>query len=111
MPSDPDLVDALRLLMPNYRGMTEKFMFGGSAFLVNGNMCTGVWEDQLVIRVSEREAEEHLELDDVRKMDITGRPMKGWLFVGPTQYQGGSKLQEWVERAYKFASNLPPKKK
>ena len=109
MPYDSVLAERLRPNLLVRTDVQEKSMFGGIAFLVNGNMCCGVWKDLLVIRLSKEEGEAALSESNVRVMDITGRPMKGWLFVEPAGYRDDASLASWVERAYGFASSLPKK--
>ena len=92
-------------------GVSEKNMFGGIAFLVYGNMCCGVWKDLLVLRLSAEEGMKMLKKPHVRVMDITGRPMKGWLFVEPMGYKKHSDLYAWVDKALEFASSLSRKTK
>lgn len=111
MPYDHALAERMRPLLLPRAGLTEKSMFGGIAFLVHGNMCCGIWKDLLVIRVSPEEATEALLKPYVRVMDITGKPMKGWLFVEPAGYKEMKDLFAWVEQAHAFASALPQKKR
>ena len=56
-------------------------MFGGVCFLLNGNMCVGVWKTSLIGRLGPEQAELALEEPYVEDFDITGRPMKGWVMV------------------------------
>jgi hypothetical protein len=46
---------------------------------------------------------------DVREFDITGKPMKGWVMVAENGYRSDKDLRAWLEKAKKFASNLPAK--
>jgi TfoX/Sxy family transcriptional regulator of competence genes len=85
-------------------------MFGGIAFMVAGNMCCGVLGDDLIVRLDRQTAEELLaSVPGVREFDVTGRPMRGWLFVSPAATQGDRDLERWVDRAETYASSLPPK--
>ena len=111
MPYDEALAERMRPMLLTRTGVSEKSMFGGIAFLVNGNMCCGIWKDQLVIRLDKDEGTKALEEPHVRVMDITGRPMKGWLFVDHAGYKADKDLFGWIERAHAFASSLEPKKK
>ena len=47
----------------------------------------------------------------VKEFDITGRPMKGWVLVGPEGVTGDDQLQGWVRRAVRFVGTLPAKEK
>ena len=109
MPYDKTLAERMRPMMLPRNGVSEKNMFGGIAFLVHGNMCCGIWKDLLVIRLSVDEAKMELKKPHVRVMDITGKPMKGWLFIEHGGYKKDADLFLWVEKAFSFASSLPVK--
>ena len=87
----------------------EKKMFGGIAFMLNGNMCCGIIQDELILRVGPEAAEELLENDNIRLMDFTGRPMRGFVVVEQELLQERPSLWEWLEPAISFAGSLPPK--
>ena len=89
-------------------GATTKKMFGGTCHLLQGNMLCGVNTDQLIVRLGKEAGPAALEEPHTRPMDITGRPMKGWVIVSPKGYSGEA-LNEWLERARVFVSTLPPK--
>jgi hypothetical protein len=89
-------------------GATRKKMFGGTCHLLNGNMLCGVNENRLIVRLGHEAGAAALEEPHARPMDITGRPMKGWVMVGPKGYEGDG-LQDWLDRARAFVSTLPPK--
>ena len=111
MPYDKVLAERMRPYLLPHMGVSEKSMFGGIAFLVNGNMCCGIWKDLLVIRLSAEEGGKALKQSHVRVMDITGRPMKGWLFIEPMGCKNDSDLYTWVDKAFEFSSSLPRKKR
>ena len=90
-------------------GMTEKKMFGGVGYLLNGNMACGVNRDTLIVRVGPQAYQEALAQPHVRVFDMTGRPMKGWVVVEPPGYEADEDLKSWVQRGLDFASSLPPK--
>jgi TfoX/Sxy family transcriptional regulator of competence genes len=87
---------------------TRKKMFGGTCRLLNGNMMCGVHKNNLILRLGEAEAERALRQPHVRAMDITGKPMKGWVTIDEADL-GGGELESWLEKARRFAENLPPK--
>ena len=89
-------------------GATTKKMFGGTCHLLQGNMLCGVNTDQLIVRLGKEAGPAALEEPHTRPMDITGRPMMGWVIVSPKGYSGEA-LNEWLERARVFVSTLPPK--
>jgi hypothetical protein len=84
-------------------------MFGGIAFLLNGNMSVGVHGEELIVRLAPEETEEALAGPDVRVFDLTGRPMKGWVLVAPGGVASDEGLRSWVGRGVEFAGSLPAK--
>jgi TfoX/Sxy family transcriptional regulator of competence genes len=106
---DEKLAERVRLRLADLSGVQEMKMFGGIGFLLRGNMCCGVNGTDLVIRLSHEDAEYLLADPNVRPMDLTGRPMKGWLYVSPVGIRTARQLGRWVDRAVAFASSLPPK--
>jgi TfoX/Sxy family transcriptional regulator of competence genes len=93
------------------KGVEEKKMFGGVGFLLHGNMLVGVWKDSLIVRLGPDEGEEAMLESHVREFDITGRPMKGWVLVGPEGVQNDEQLTAWIGRATRFVRALPAKEK
>lgn len=84
-------------------------MFGGVGFLLHGNMCVGIWKASLIVRLDPATYDEALATPHVRKFDITGRPMNGWIMVEPDGIESDRQLHEWVERSMDFVSTLPKK--
>ena len=84
-------------------------MFGGVAFLLNGNMCVGVHGSELIIRLAPEDTDTALKQANTRRFDLTGRPMKGWILVKPAGLKTGAQLGKWIEVAVKFARALPAK--
>jgi TfoX/Sxy family transcriptional regulator of competence genes len=87
----------------------EKKMFGGTGFLIHGNMACGVIGDGLIVRVPPAEHAGLLKRPHVRVFDFSGRPMKGWLIVEADGYQTAAQLHKWVKIGVNFALTLPPK--
>jgi TfoX/Sxy family transcriptional regulator of competence genes len=109
MAFDETLADRIRSVLKRQKVVAERKMFGGLAFLLNGNMCCGVTKDQLMLRLGEEGAAEALALPHARPMDFTGRPMKGMVFVAPAGLASDEDLRGWVKRAVAFVSTLPAK--
>src|SRR5437867_1796231 len=86
----------IRQVIGRRRGFTEKKMFGGVGFLLNGNMCVGVWKTSLIVRLDPDQYLAALTEQHVRQFDITGRPMKGWIMVEPDGIETDEQLSEWV---------------
>jgi TfoX/Sxy family transcriptional regulator of competence genes len=109
MAFDEVLASRIRDLLSGTDGLAEKRMFGGIAFLLNGNMCCGVHGDDVILRVDPDSAEDALREPHVRIFDMTGRPMKGWLLVGSEAVASDDQLRSWVEMGVDFAGSLPAK--
>jgi hypothetical protein len=106
---DEALAERIVALLDGREGFRHRKMFGGIGFLLNGNMCVGVWKDELILRLAAEDADAALSEPHVRVFDITGRPMTGWVLVGPGGTAGDDALHGWVERAIAYVSVLPPK--
>ncbi|HBR68047.1 MAG TPA: RNA methyltransferase [Rhodospirillaceae bacterium] len=109
MPYDPGLAQRLEDFLEDKKGFQQKKMFGGIGWLLNGNMCVGVYKDWLIIRVGEEKAASIFKKKHVKPMDITGKPMKGWAMVAPKGYESDSDLAGFVDLATGFVKKLPPK--
>jgi len=109
MASDPALVARLNALLGARAGFEPRRMFGGVCFFLNGNMCVGVHEKNLILRVGEGAARDLATRADVRPMDVTGRPMKGWATVLPEAVESDEALAEFVALAAAFVATLPAK--
>ena len=100
------LANNIRTALAHHTGITEKNMFGGLSFLLHGKMCCGVLKDILVVRINPEDAPTLLAKPHVRPMDFTGRPMKGFLYVGAEGYKTKKQLTFWVERSISFVTSL-----
>src|SRR5207253_700705 len=105
------LAERIRTLVENQPGVTEKKMFGGVAFLVDGKMFVGIVKDDLMVRVGPDHHEESLKQPHVRPMDFSGRPMVGYVYVAPEGLSEDEDLGRWVRLASKFVATLPEKKR
>jgi TfoX/Sxy family transcriptional regulator of competence genes len=109
MASDPKLVGRLERLLLGRRGVSAREMFGGVCFVLNGNVCVGVYQDKLIVRVGEERARALLSRAHVKPMDITGKPMKGWLMVAPAGVGDKRQLARYTDAALAFVAGLPAK--
>lgn len=91
------------------QGIEKKKMFGGVCYLLNGNICFGIWQSYLIVRTDPATAALHLAHEHVRPFDVTGRPMKGWLMVAETAWPDEASLTEWLNLGFDFARKLPEK--
>ncbi|MBA4018470.1 MAG: RNA methyltransferase [Pirellula sp.] len=109
MPYSRQLADRVRQTLGKQRGLTEKRMFGGVCFLLQGNMLVGIWEQSLIARLGPDEAARALTEPNVREFDATGRPMRGWVVVDPDGLERDDQLAAWLARAQEFVETLPGK--
>lgn len=105
------LAGRVRQIVGDGPSLTERTMFGGIAFMLNGHMFCGITRDDLMVRVGPDRFEEALARPGARPMDFTGRPMKGMLFVSAEGYGTDEQLRAWVEQTLEYARSLPAKKK
>ena len=103
------LAERIRQVVSRKRGVTEKKMFGGVGFLLNGNMCVGVWKTSLIVRLDPNEYPNALQEPHVSEFDITGRPMKGWVLVEADGVEAAEELEDWINRSIEFVKTLPKK--
>ena len=109
MAYDTQLAERVRAIVGVRQGLTERKMFGGIAWMVNGNMACGVLGDELIVRLSGEDRDRALAEPDTRAFDMTGRPMRGFVVVGGHSIAQDDQLRGWVEAGADYASSLPPK--
>jgi len=109
MAYDQTLAERLRNVLACHNRITEMKMFGGIGFLLSGNMCVGVWKNDLILRIGRENYEAALAEPCVKEFDITGRAMTGWVLVEPDGVNAEEDLLDWVGRATEFTSSLPGK--
>jgi TfoX/Sxy family transcriptional regulator of competence genes len=106
---DEILADRVREQLTDEIGVVEKRMFGGLAYLLHGNLACGVYQDALLVRLRPEEAEAALSEPGTRPFDMTRRPMRGWVLVGPDGCAEDEDLRRWLDRGLALAGSLPPK--
>jgi TfoX/Sxy family transcriptional regulator of competence genes len=109
MAYDEALADRVRDRLAGGDGLTEKKMFGGIAFLLDGNMSVGVRGEDLMVRVGEEGTDEALAQPHARQSYMGERAMKGWILVAPEGLADDAQLDAWVGRGVAYARSLPPK--
>ncbi|MDQ0913409.1 hypothetical protein QFZ22_009394 [Streptomyces canus] len=109
MAYDEGLAERIRQYLHTDAGVTEKRMFGGIAFLYQGNMAVGVTGDELMVRVGPDAAHAALARSGARVFDMTGRPMRGWVVVAGSAVTEDEALGAWIDEGRAFAASLPPK--
>ena len=103
MAYDEKLAGRVRAALKGRRGIREKRMFGGLAFLVKGRMACGVLGKELVLKLGNEEAAKALKKSHTRPMDFTGKVIRSMLYVKPAGTKTARSLQTWVDRAVDHA--------
>ena len=109
MAYDEHLAQRVRRLLFSLDNIHERKMFGGLAFMLNGNMCCCVDKENLVVRTGPEGYEDALAKPHTRVFDFTGRPMRGFVYVEGEGITEEHALRDWVNTAVDFANSLPPK--
>ncbi len=110
MAYNEQLASRIRQILKRKRNLEEKKMFGGLTFMLNGHMCCGVEKNNLMVRVPRDRYQDLLKKPHARVMDLTGRPLKGFIFVGSDGVKMDSALKFWIDQAVQFVRSQPPKK-
>jgi len=106
MAFDEKLAQRVRGVLARRRGVSERKMFGGLAFLREGRMFCGVIGGDLVVRVGPDAWGKALARSHVRPMDFTGRPLTGYVYVAPPGVRTAASLLSWVEQGLGFSRTL-----
>jgi hypothetical protein len=107
---DEDLAARIRELVGDEQGLREQKMFGGLAFLVNGNMSVSAsGQGGLLLRVDPEQTDALLDEPHAQPFVMRGRAMNGWLRVDPAGLENAADLKRWVARGVSYARSLPPK--
>ena len=110
MAFDAALADRIRDLVQGEPGLSEKRMFGGLAFLVQGNMAVAASsQGGLLLRIDPADAESLISRPHARRFEMRGREMDGWLRVDSEALAADDELSGWVEVGLAYARSLPAK--
>jgi hypothetical protein len=110
MAYDEDLANRVRELIASEKGLTEQRMFGGLAFLIDGNMSVGIsGQGGLMVRVEPAQTDALLARPHARPFEMRGREMAGWLRVDAEGVRTKRQLEPWVRRGVGYARSLPAK--
>lgn len=110
MAYDEELAARLRELMAGETGLSEKAMFGGLAFLINGNMAVSAsGQGGMLLRADPADSDTHCAQPGVERAVMRGRAMDGWLRIDDEHVATKKQLQKWVNVGVAYARSLPPK--
>ena len=104
-----ELETAIDNAVKRWKDVDKKKMFGGVCWLLKGNMCFGIWNDSLIVRMDKDQGEKSLTDRNVRPFDITGRPMAGWVMVEKAGWKSAAGLERWITIGKEYARSLPEK--
>src|SRR5579859_7587345 len=107
---DKQLESRLRGLLSRRKDVSEKRMIGGLCFMVDGQMCFGVNNSGLLVRVGPQSRKRYLTMPHVRSMRFAGKALLGYVLVEPAGVKTDAALKRWVERGLDFATTHPKKK-
>lgn len=110
MTYDEELAARIRGIVGGEPGVTERRMFGGLAFLVNGNLAVSAsGQGGLLLRIDPEQTEALVDGQHVRRFEMRGRQMNGWLGVDVERLETDDDLQRWVDHGLTYARSLPAK--
>jgi hypothetical protein len=108
---DEELAGRIRTLVSSERGLAEKRMFGGLAFLIGGNMAVAAGgTGGLLVRVDPDESDALVAKTKAYPMEMRGRQLQGWLRLDSGDVRTKRQLEPWVKRGVSYARSLPPKR-
>jgi hypothetical protein len=109
MPYSEELAERMRAVIGARDGVAERKMFGGIAWMVNGNMAVGTLGEDMMVRLAPEDADAALAEPHVGPMEFTGRPMRGFLTVRAEGIEDDADLARWIDAGAAHAASLPPK--
>lgn len=109
MSYDIEVADRIRARIGPRPELTEREMFGGIAFMINGNMAVGVSGDELMVRVGKEAHDQAVARPGARTFDMGARPMKGWISVAEAGFDSEDDFGYWVDQGVAYAESLPAK--
>jgi TfoX/Sxy family transcriptional regulator of competence genes len=112
MAFDELLADRIRLVLKEKRiTYKENQMMGGLAFMVNDKMCVGIIKNNMIARIAPELYEDATDRPGCRPMDLTGKPMRGWIFIEPEAIDLDKDLNKWIQLALDFNPRAKSTKK
>jgi hypothetical protein len=109
MAYDEALAERIRPILGARGDATERQMFGGITWMLQGNMACGVLGEDIAVRLLPEAADRALEEPGTRRFDMTGRPARGFIVVEGAAVSDDAALERWVNAGADYALSLPPK--
>jgi TfoX/Sxy family transcriptional regulator of competence genes len=104
------IAQRIRGSLSGVKDISEKKMFGGLCFMLEGKMVCGVEKDQLFLRVNPIEGEELLKKAGVKPFVHGGMSMKGFLLIDQSAFKTDEQLENWLKISLEYVTTLPAKK-
>ncbi len=105
------LADRVSEALASLAGVEEKKMFGGICYMVNGKMCVGIIDDELMCRIGPDVYKAALEKKGCREMDFTGKPMMGYVYVSEEGLKTKRDFDYWIGLSLEFNKKAKASKK
>jgi TfoX/Sxy family transcriptional regulator of competence genes len=110
MATSAELAERIRKELSERSDISERKMFGGTGFMLAGNLCAGAQRDgNLLLRIDPETSDELTADPHASLMIQRGREMRGWLIVDAAAIEDDDAFRTWLERGVAYASSLPPK--
>lgn len=109
MARDAGLEELIRQELGERPGLTEKPMFGGLAFLLDGNLLCGARSDGMLVRLGKGKDGWALSLPGIESMVMGERPMNGWVRAGAAAFGNDALRKRLLDAALTYVLSLPPK--
>ncbi len=92
--------------------LERRKMFGYPCAFVNGQMLAGVYEDRVMLRLSDQDRAKFLKLPGAKPFEtMPGRPMREYVELPPNIMNSPTQFKRWLKRGLEYVGTLPPKAK
>jgi hypothetical protein len=108
--SPPELVERFAAVLDRYPHAARKKMFGYPAAFVGGNMATGLFADQWVVRLPDDQIQPAKDAGAGSFEPMPGKPMKAFVVIPAADVEDDAAIRSWVERGLGHAASMPAKK-
>ncbi|MDN5216937.1 TfoX/Sxy family protein [Fulvivirgaceae bacterium BMA12] len=112
MSYNENLVNSVREALVDFpKKIEEKKMFQGLTFMVDGKMCIGIRDDEIMCRIDPEIYESVLEKTGCRPMIHGKRTIKGYVFVNEEGYKRKEDFDFWIGCCLEFNKKAKASKK
>lgn len=89
--------------------LVKKKQLGGVGYLINGNMCLGIYDDFLVVRTGKELADILIQRPGIERFDKDNENLDEFIMVGSKIYSHSKAMTKFIEEGIDYTSELPPK--